>query len=105
MTSVVTPASCAFRISRSTISRATVSPPFEPSLNVPILKFQQDIFNPNDCEIWDDAGNMVRKMRPEDCVGLERQAAWGYSHVEERLADHFAGRPSAIVERLKVKLG
>jgi hypothetical protein len=82
-----------------------VSPPFEPSLNVPILKFQQDIFNPNDCEIWDDAGNMVRKMRPEDCVGLERQAAWGYSHVEERLADHFAGRPSAIVERLKVKLG
>lgn len=37
----------------------------------------------------------------EDVDGLECAAAWEPEHVIERLNDHFASRPCAIVERLK----
>jgi len=35
--------------------------------------------------------------------GLERAAVWGPSHVEDRLRDHFEGRPNKWVESLKPK--
>lgn len=37
----------------------------------------------------------------EECEGLERAAVWDASHVEDRLRDHFAGRPNKWVESLK----
>lgn len=36
----------------------------------------------------------------ESVQGLERCAVWEPEHVVERLNDHFAGRPCAIVERM-----
>lgn len=30
---------------------------------------------------------------PEECAGLEVAAVWSAEHVEDRLRDHFAGRP------------
>ena len=39
----------------------------------------------------------------QECVGLERAAAWDPEHVEERLRDHFAGRPNRWVESMKPK--
>ena len=36
-----------------------------------------------------------------DCVGLERAAVWDPEQVEDRLRDHFAGRPNCWVESLK----
>ncbi len=38
-----------------------------------------------------------------ECAGLECAAVWDPVHVESRLADAFAGRPSTIVESLKPK--
>jgi len=40
---------------------------------------------------------------PEQCKGLERAAVWDPEHVEDRLRDHFAGRPNIWVESLKLK--
>ena len=39
----------------------------------------------------------------QDCAGLECAAVWDPVHVESRLQDEFAGRPSVIVESLKAK--
>jgi hypothetical protein len=36
--------------------------------------------------------------------GLECAAVWDPEHVEDRLRDHFAGRPNIWVESLKIKL-
>ena len=40
----------------------------------------------------------------EACLGLECAAVWEPEHVEERLNDHFAGRPNIWVERFKLEL-
>jgi hypothetical protein len=45
-------------------------------------------------------------MRPatrEECEGLERCAAWDPTHVEDRLLDHYAGRPNVWFESLKIR--
>ena len=34
----------------------------------------------------------------DDCRGLENAAVWSVEHVEERLLDHFEGRPNKWVE-------
>ena len=39
----------------------------------------------------------------EDCQGLENAAIWSANHIEDRLRDHFAGRPNKWVESLKPK--
>jgi hypothetical protein len=39
-----------------------------------------------------------------ECLGLETAAVWEPQHVEDRLRDHFAGRPNLWVESLKPKL-
>ena len=64
--------------------------------------FRQDDDNPGECLIVDVEGN-ERVAAPAECEGLEREAVWAASHVEERLADHYAGRRNATVEDFKVK--
>jgi hypothetical protein len=41
----------------------------------------------------------------EECEHLERAAVWDPEHVEDRLRDHFDGRPNKWVESLRVKGG
>ncbi|RPJ50581.1 MAG: hypothetical protein EHM23_00195 [Acidobacteria bacterium] len=38
-----------------------------------------------------------------ECQGLERAAVWSANHIEDRLRDHFEGRPNRWVESLKPK--
>lgn len=38
----------------------------------------------------------------EEAAGLERAAVWEAWHVVDRLNDHFAGRPSKLVQRLSL---
>lgn len=38
-----------------------------------------------------------------DCQGLENAAIWRENHIEDRLSDHFSGRPNKWVELLKPK--
>ena len=39
-----------------------------------------------------------------ECQGLENAAVWSANHIEDRLRDHFAGRPNKWVESLKPKV-
>jgi hypothetical protein len=55
------------------------------------------------CQIVDEAFNL-RPARPEECIALERVAVWDPVHVEERIRDHYAGRPSAHLAHMKVRL-
>jgi hypothetical protein len=38
----------------------------------------------------------------QECRGLERAAVWDPEHVEDRLRDHFAGRPNKWAESLRL---
>jgi hypothetical protein len=64
--------------------------------------FMQDIINPANLQILDAAGN-VRPATATECEGLEPAAVWVAQLVEQRLEDHFAGRPNAHVEHMKLK--
>lgn len=37
----------------------------------------------------------------EECAGLECAAVWDAEHVEDRLRDHFAGKPNRWVESMR----
>lgn len=45
--------------------------------------------------------NMETPATKAECIGLECAAVWDAEHVEERLVDHYAGRPNKWVESLK----
>lgn len=47
------------------------------------------------------ATNYERAANLDDCVGLEAAAVWEPEHVEDRLRDHFAGRPNTWFESLR----
>ena len=44
-----------------------------------------------------------RPATVEECEGLECAAVWSAVHVEDRLRDHFLGRPNKWVEIMKIK--
>jgi hypothetical protein len=54
---------------------------------------------------WKDPANGSggeRAATAAECEGLERDAVWDPEHIEDRLRDHFAGRPNEWVESLRV---
>ena len=66
------------------------------------LWFMQDAFAPTRCSLIDARGN-VTPATIEQCIGLERCAVWEPEHVEERIRDHYAGRPNLHLESIKLK--
>lgn len=44
-----------------------------------------------------------RPASEAECEGLECAAVWEAEHVEDRLRDHFAGRPNAWLESLRIE--
>lgn len=48
------------------------------------------------------SNNYERRATTNECEGLETAAVWEADHVEDRLRDHFAGRPNKWVAQLKV---
>jgi len=55
---------------------------------------------------WEDPETGTYGETPasiEDCEGLETAAVWDPEHVEDRLRDHFDGRPNRWVESLRLK--
>jgi len=69
----------------------------------PVVQFTQDIMDFTKCTVFDTAG-MVRDVRPEDCVGLERASVWDAHHIEGRLLDTFLGRPNVAELHARVRL-
>ena len=45
----------------------------------------------------------VRPATREQCLGLERAAVWEPENIESRLADHYAGRPNAWADSLRLQ--
>jgi hypothetical protein len=70
---------------------------------VPIPEqFMQNIVT-GACKIIDQSFN-TRPARPEECIALERAAVWDPADVEDRIRDHYAGRPNAHLAYMKVRL-
>lgn len=74
--------------------------PLEPFLEQPVKFFRQDFFT-GAIDIYVEG-----KSQPyagEDLTKMERLSSWDANHVEDRLRNHFAGRPDPGTERGKVK--
>jgi hypothetical protein len=69
----------------------------------PVVRFIQDPLDPARCVIFDSAGGR-RNAEPQDCVGLERAAVWRPDQIEQRLLDHFLGRPNQAEIHARVQL-
>lgn len=67
------------------------------------LQFKQDAADLRRCSLIDAWGNITRASL-EECQGLERAAVWEAEHIEDRIRDHYAGRPNVWVEQLKLKM-
>lgn len=65
-------------------------------------QFMQNLANPQDIQLIDPSGN-PHPATYEEVQGVERLAVWEDNHVEDRLRDHFAGKPNAWAEHLKPK--
>jgi hypothetical protein len=64
-------------------------------------RFIQDALNKKRFEIYQHG--RIRPATRQECVGLERQAVWEPEHVEDRIRDHYAGRPNKWVELLRMR--
>lgn len=54
---------------------------------------------------WEDARAGTEHEEPatlDECAGLETAAVWSANHVEDRLRDHFAGKPNTWVASLAI---
>jgi hypothetical protein len=66
--------------------------------------FKQDALKPEQLSIYyEDNGVHESPAKPEEVVGLERAAVWDPEHVEDRLRDHFAGKPNKWAASLNLK--
>ena len=75
--------------------------PVTDTLARPQPKFIQDALDPSQFQIY--VGGEIRSAARHECEGLERVAVWEPEHVEDRLRDHFAGRPNKWVESLRIR--
>jgi immunity protein 26 of polymorphic toxin system len=67
---------------------------------------KQDVFTNAISIYWKDPISGSYGETPAtfaECQGLERCAVWDPNHVEDRLRDHFDGRPNIWVESLRLK--
>jgi len=70
----------------------------------PPRQFMQGIGNPNDIKIVDPTDGIYPATRQQvELEGLERVAVWEDSHIEDRLRDHFSGKPNVWMDQLKLK--
>jgi hypothetical protein len=63
--------------------------------------FRQDAVDGSLWIYWVDAGTGGWGERPatyDEVLGLERASIWEPEHVEDRLRDHFSGRPCRWIE-------
>jgi hypothetical protein len=76
--------------------------PIAAELAKKVLRFNQDPLKPNSIFLSYD-GVSGKPCAAEECTLYERAAVWDPEHVEDRLRDHFAGRPNKWVESLRVR--
>lgn len=67
----------------------------------PPPRFVQDALHKDRFRIYEN--DEFRPATRQECEGLERASVWDASHVEDRLRDHYAGRPNKWVESQKIR--
>lgn len=72
-------------------------------LKVEPYKFIQDSLNPDNFELYNPNTGQITPSSRKEVEGLECAAVWEAEHVEDRLRDHFGGKPNVWVEQLAVK--
>lgn len=77
--------------------------PIRHDLLIQPMKFIQDPYDFNKCDLYDPNTGEVTPATKGECTNLERAAVWEANHVEDRIKDHYLGRPNVWVERLKLK--
>lgn len=75
--------------------------PLTAELDKEVLFFKKDHFTGRITIFSNESGTEVNATK-EDCIGLERASVWEAEHVEQRLQDHFTGRPNYWVESMKL---
>ena len=83
---------------------------------VPLLEWEQERFDVKfRQDMFSGALSIVSRSHPpsvyfenrpasiDECEGLERDAIWSPEHIEDRLRDHFDGRPNKWVKSLRPK--
>lgn len=71
------------------------------SMMDPQPTFIQDSLDPRKLEIY--LRGEIRPASEAECVGLERCAVWGPEHVEDRLLDHYQGKPNKWLISISLK--
>lgn len=66
--------------------------------------FSQSVTSKFDCKIIDPVTRRRVTARPDECIGLERDAVWSQDHIESRIIDSYAGRRNIYAESLQPKL-
>ncbi|SHN34378.1 immunity 26/phosphotriesterase HocA family protein [Chitinophaga sp. CF418] len=75
----------------------------ETTLDTLPMKFIQDPVDSSQFRLYDpNTGNMTKGQR-KDCIDLEKAAVWEGEQVEERICDHYAGKPNRWVEQMRMK--
>ena len=72
--------------------------PLEARLLKPQRYFIQDVIS-GEFSIY--LNDVITSASRSECIGLECAAVWDPEHVEDRLRDHFAGKPNVWVEQLQ----
>ena len=64
--------------------------PIPPSLETLPMQFIQDVFNPNNFQLYNcETGEVIPSTRAE-CEGLERCAVWYDNHIEDRIEAYYS---------------
>jgi hypothetical protein len=74
--------------------------PLEPELEGSPWFFKQDSIS-KAISVYREG--VERPATKEECAGLECAAVWSAEHVEERLVDHFEGRPNKWIKAMMLK--
>jgi hypothetical protein len=74
--------------------------PLAPEHSKPVPRFIQDPLASEKFEIY--LGGDIRPATRDDCAGLDRCAVWAVPHIEDRIRDHYAGKPNVWVEQMKL---
>lgn len=72
-------------------------------LKIAPLQFIQDSLNPSKFEFYNPNTGEITSATKEDVDGLECAAVWEAHHVEDRLRDHYEGKPNIWIEQLAIK--
>ncbi len=63
--------------------------------------FKKDALNPEKLSLYHEGKESPATL--EQCKNLECAAVWDAEHVEDRLRDHYAGKPNKWLESMKPK--